>query len=372
MKKRKTKTRDKIIFLLTFIFGIALLLSVLSPYVHPSRSSIPALFGLFFPVLFFFNGLFLVYWLTRLRIYFLFTLVFLLLSANLFFKTFAFNKIKPVGSYDEALKVLSYNVRLFDQFKWTGNQNYFTRNSVFEFVHSQQADVICFQEFFHGNEKYFPTIGPFLEKTQANHYHVDYMKVTGESKHFGLATFSRFPIVGKGSIRFENAVANSGIYTDIIFKKDTVRVFNFHLESIGFSKADQKFVSEMIYPGSTGGSTNLSTIIKKLITAFKNRSVQIEVVTEKIMQSPYPVIVCGDFNDTPASFAYHSVARHLEDAFLDAGSGLGSTYAGSFPFLRIDYMLRDPVLEAFRFQVHDVNYSDHYPISCYFKFRKQD
>jgi endonuclease/exonuclease/phosphatase family metal-dependent hydrolase len=370
MKKKKLTFFNRVLLLINLIFVLALLLSAASPSISPSASVIPAVFGLFYPVLLFFNLLFFVYWLTRLRLYLLFSLVAILLGFNMFFKTFAFNKEKPVGRYDDALKVLSYNVRLFDQFKWTGNQNYFTRNSVFEFVHHQQADVICFQEFFHGNEKYFPTIQPFLDKTEAENYHVDYMKVVGDSKHFGLATFTRFPIVGKGSIRFDNAVANSGIYTDILFKNDTIRIFNFHLESIGFSKADQKFVSEMIYPGSGGGSSNLSNILRKLNNAFRNRAEQIEVVMQKVNQSPYPVIVCGDFNDTPASFAYNRLAAELGDAFLDAGAGLGSTYAGSLPFLRIDYILHDPSLLPFRFEVHDVTYSDHFPVSCYFKPNK--
>lgn len=368
-KKHKTNLLEKLILFINFVLILALGLSYLAPYTNPETSTIPALLAIIYPVLLISNIIFVVFWIIRLKYFFLFSLITIIAGYNLFFKVFAFNSEKPVGGYEQAIKVLSYNVRLFDQFKWDGNQNYFTRNSVFEFVHSEQADIVCFQEFFHGNEKSFPTIEPFLEKSETKNYHVDYVLTRGDNRHYGLATFTKYPIVGKGNIRFENSRANSGIYTDIVFKKDTIRVFNVHLESIKLSKADHQFVSDAIDPGAVNQKSNFSIIIQKLNNAAKKRAKQADILNSYIAQSPYPVIVCGDFNDTPLSYVYRTVSENLNDAFLEIGKGFGASYAEAIPFLRIDYILHSDALEPYRFKKHEVNYSDHYPITCYFKMK---
>lgn len=368
-KKKPGNWFSKIIFLFNLIFILALGLSCLAPFTNPEISAIPALLAIFYPILLLINFAFVLFWIFRLRYLFIFSLIAVLASYNMFFKVFAFNSEKPVGSYESAMKVLSYNVRLFDQFKWTGNQNYYTRNSVFEFIHSEQPDIVCFQEFFHGTEKYFPTIGPFLEKSETKNYHIDYVLTRGENKHFGLATFTKYPIAGKGNLRFENSSSNSGIYTDIVFRSDTIRVFNVHLESIKLSKADHQLINDVIDPGAPSPSSGLRVILRKLMSATKKRAEQAQIVGRFIAQSPYPVIVCGDFNDTPLSYVYHTVSKGLEDAFLETGSGIGASYADDVPFLRIDYILHSPALEPFRFKKHDVKYSDHYPVSCYFKMK---
>lgn len=370
-QKRKNNWFTRIILILNIIVIIPLVISYFSPVVNPYTSVIPALAALFYPILLILNIVFIIFWIFRWRFWFLLSLIAIAAGYGMFFKTFAFNADKPVGNYDDALKLLSYNVRLFDQYKWTGGQNYFTRNSIFEFTNSQQADIVCFQEFFHGTKKTFPTIGPFLSRSDLKNYHVDYVQVRGnDAKHYGLATFTKFPIVGKGNIHFEGSSANSGIYTDIIFKKDTIRIFNFHLESVKLSRADHQFVSEVIDPGTGALSSSSEIILRKLSRATKRRATQAEIVAGYIKQSPYPVIVCGDFNDTPLSYVYHTISRNLKDAFLEIGRGAGETYAGGIPFLRIDYILHSNSLEAYRFERHRVKYSDHYPISCYFKVKE--
>ncbi len=370
-QKNKNSWFTKSLLIINLFLILPLIAAYFSPGTHPETSVIPALAAIFYPAFLVINILFVVFWLLKLRIYFLFSLLAIAGGYNFIFKTIAFNSDKPVGNYEDAIKLLSYNVRLFDQYKWTGGQNYFTRNSVFEFINSQQADVICFQEFFHGTEKSFPTVGPFVERSKTKNFHVDYVLVKGNgTKHFGLATFTRFPIVGKGKIRFEGARANSGIYTDILFQSDTIRIFNFHLESVKLSRSDHKYVADFIDPGAATPASNSKVIIGKISKATKTRAKQAEIVSRYINASPYPVIVCGDFNDTPLSYVYHKVSSGLDDAFLEIGNGVGQTYAGGIPFLRIDYILHSYALEPFRFEKHDVTYSDHFPISCYFKLKK--
>lgn len=373
MAKRAKKTAGqkwglRLTVAVNIILAIALLVSYLAPYVSPQKAWLPAILGLFYPLLFVLNLLFFVWWIIKWRIYFLISLLSLLLGFNIFLSHVAFNGEKPVGSYKGSLKVLSYNVRLFDQ-HMSGGKDLFTRNAIFDLVKSENAGVICFQEFFHGNDKYFPTLGPFIEFQDAKNYHVDYIKEVDGRKHYGLATFSKYPIVGKGDIHFSDARSNSGIFTDILFHGDTIRIYNFHLESVRFSRSDYKYVTEVIDPSAPAYSSSSRIILGKLRNAFGKRAAQAHVIAEHVSSSPYPVILCGDFNDTPASYAYHLISKPLKDAFLETGSGVGATYAGSIPLLRIDYILHSDQLEPFRFSRIPSSYSDHYPVSCYFKFR---
>ena len=367
-KKGSISSIQKLLLGINLIFVAAILLSYLSPFVNPKTNSVPAIFGLFYPGFFLINFLFIVYWVLSWKKYFIISLIAMVLGYGMFQKNVRFNEEKLVGNYSESLKIVSYNVRLFDQYKATGSDTYFTRNEIFNFINSENADIVCFQEFFHGNETYFPTIGPFLESQKAKYFHVDYTKTVGGSRHYGMATFSVYPVLNRGTIRFENSNSNSGIFTDILFKKDTIRVFNFHLESVRFSNADYQFVSEFIDPEAQI-QTSSKIIFWKLKNAFIKRAEQAKVVADFIRKSPYPVIVCGDFNDTPASFVYRTISKNLNDAFIETGKGIGSTYAGDLPFLRIDFILHSPVLEAFKYKIFDCNYSDHFPVSCYFKMK---
>lgn len=105
-------------------------------------------------------------------------------------------------------------------------------------------------------------------------------------------------------------------------------------------------------------------IISRLNNAYIKRSKQVEIILSKIEQSPYPVLVCGDFNDTPVSYTYRKMTKELWDAFVESGNGTGSTYIGMFPFLRIDYILHSKELNAYQFETHSEELSDHHAISC--------
>lgn len=360
-----------LILAINIVFILLLLLSYLAPHINPESAFAPAMPGLFYPLLLIINIVFVLFWMLQLKYYFLFSLAALLLGWGALTRNISLSSKPPVQGMSNSFRFLSYNVRLFDQFRWIEGQDYFTRDAIFSFISRESPDIVSFQEFFHGSNDYFPTISPFLQLQKANHYHVDYVKEIGDKKHYGLATFSRFPIINKGAIRFENSTSNSGIYSDIVIDRDTIRVFNIHLESIRLSGDDYKFVTEFIDPGIQSQSSSSSIILGKFRRAFAKRSGQAETVADYIKQSPYPVIVSGDFNDTPVSYVYQQIANGLQDAFLESGFGFGSTYSGNIPFIRIDYILHSDRLNATGFQAHKVQYSDHFPISCYFSFEAQ-
>ena len=109
---------------------------------------------------------------------------------------------------------------------------------------------------------------------------------------------------------------------------------------------------------------SLSVSLKK---GFVKRALQSQVVKDNINKSPYPVIVLGDFNDTPVSYSYRKIRKGLNDSFLNSGYGAGFTYRGNYPRNRIDYILYDDNLINSYFEIIKVKYSDHYPIVAYFK-----
>jgi endonuclease/exonuclease/phosphatase family metal-dependent hydrolase len=104
----------------------------------------------------------------------------------------------------------------------------------------------------------------------------------------------------------------------------------------------------------------------RLKDAFIRRAKQANILSKKITATPYPTIVCGDFNDTPVSYTYHKIKGNLNDAFMEAGSGIGNTYVGNFPSYRIDYFLYSNDFKVKNYKVPHIKLSDHYPIVCEF------
>ena len=179
-----------------------------------------------------------------------------------------------------------------------------------------------------------------------------------------LAIYSRYPLSNKGSINFEESF-NGAIHADLTLPNgELIRVYSVHLQSTRLGKDVKEVLKK----------DNLTTINKKetqekyyrieskLSSAFAMRAAQAEVVAAHIAQSPHPVIVCGDFNDTPLSYSYRIMARKLKDSFAEKGFGIGSTYAGSLPALRIDYILVGKKFEVYTHKVQNKAISDHYAI----------
>jgi endonuclease/exonuclease/phosphatase family metal-dependent hydrolase len=100
--------------------------------------------------------------------------------------------------------------------------------------------------------------------------------------------------------------------------------------------------------------------------AYIQRAEQVDILAKHIQSSPYPVIVCGDFNDTPVSYTYNKLSKNLQDAFVESGSGIGNTFRGNFPYVRIDYVLYSPSLKLHHYHTEKVNWSDHFPVMTNF------
>ena len=323
--------------------------------------------GLMYPFIYFVNGIFVVYWLLRKSKFFLISGVSMLLGIYHFKTIYQFRSAdKDLANTEQAIKVMSFNVRLFDLYNWSSNKH--TRNQILEFIKREKPDIIAIQEFYADDENEFINIDSLKQALGLNVLDAEYTLTLRKKHHWGIATFTRFKLVGSGHVNFRLKSNNVCIYSDLLIGKDTVRLYNMHLQSIHLLKEDYKFIDDLgkdsITVNELEGSTNIARRLKR---AFVKRAEQCDSVARSIKQSPYPVIVCGDFNDTPASYTYQTVSNGLKDAFVEAGKGFGKTYIGIFPSYRIDYIFHDKSYEAYNYITHTEKLSDHYAISCLLK-----
>lgn len=355
-------------FLLSIVSIIAatsLIFAYLAPFVHPKTVSWLPFFGLGYGIIISFNLLLLVLWtFLRSRWAFLF-LGIIALGGKLHFRTFAF------GSQSESVPgtsfhIMSYNVRLFDLYNTINNKSQETKHSIFRYLKEKDPDIVCFQEFYHQDPPTnFVTKDSLLLLLKTKDYHERYAHKMYGRQNFGIAMFSKYPMIEKGFVNFPNQDSsyNYCIYADIIKNNDTCRVYNIHLQSIRLQKddyalfnAEEQSVAEQ--------SSNSFKLVQKIRRAYPLRATQAALIVEHIDRSPYPVIVCGDFNDTPLSYTYNLFASRLTDAFRQTSKGLGITYAGRIPVGRIDYIFHTPTLRSHQFHLQTEPLSDHYAIDC--------
>ncbi|HVA99375.1 MAG TPA: endonuclease/exonuclease/phosphatase family protein [Bacteroidia bacterium] len=373
LKKLKAEIRgmsyfNKIFFALNIIFVFGLLMSYFAEFVSPAKCWLFSFFGLGFPILVLAALFFVCYWLVFRKKIVWISIIVLIVG---FFEYPNFVQIhfhaneKNNFSQNNSLKVLSYNVRLFDLYNWSHNKE--TRNKMFDLLKKENADIMCFQEFYNDDTKKFRTLDTLVKFQDAKNYHVYYTKTVRGVYHYGIVTFSKYPIVNRVDITFSNTSNNICIYTDIKVNNDTIRIYNMHLQSIEFAPSDYKYITALSKEKETQNIQNSKSIFEHLKIAFMKRATQVDIIKASMNKSPYPIIICGDFNDTPASYAYHTISNNLQDAFKESGNGFGRTYDGSFPSFRIDYIMHSKSMTATDFHIIHKNYSDHYPITCWIK-----
>jgi len=346
------KTLQGIILILNVTAALGLAAAYLSVYIPPDKFWIPAFIGLSYPFLLAVNLLFIVLWLFIRLKYALLSLVVVLIGIGTFFRFFQFGG----KSSDKAdVKVLSYNVRHFSgDGVAKGKEN---AQRIISFLEEQNADIICLQESRLRKNNIFN-----LSKTVKDLKNISHYQFASSSSTFGSVTMTRFPIINMGEIRFEHS-RNITIFTDMRIGQDTVRVYNVHLQSYHIDPKNYA-VLENIEIQQEENREVFRKVAGQMKEAFEMRARQVEEIRQHIENCRYKVLVCGDFNDTPVSYAYHSLSKDLVDAFVNSGQGIGRTYVGELPSLRIDYILHSTSFESYNFKTIEFKYSDHLPITC--------
>ena len=350
-----------IMILLNIIAAVALILACICSFVNPKAIWWIGFFGLAYIYLLAINVCFLIFWIfSHKKKMLLISLIPILIGWSFIGKNVQlFEKIIPEEDMDRSIKLISFNVqglKQMDMKQPDGNML-----NIFDFFRERDADIICIQEIFNhrwDKKKNMESIHHRLNNTPFSH-----IKLI--DNQFGVATFSKYPIIHEEVVYIDNST-NICICSDLLIKTDTIRVYNIHLKSIGFQKEETNWLNNVVK--REYDSTDLRTaksILRQIRTASSERVVQVEILSSHIEQSPYPVIICGDFNDPPTSYSYRKVRGNRKDAFVEAGFGRSTTYnIGRIASLRIDNILYSDIFKAYNYESPRVYLSDHFPVMC--------
>ncbi len=265
--------------------------------------------------------------------------------AYFFFDSFIeFSSEGDASKFESTLKVMSYNVRLFNAYEENSPVN--VSETISEILESTEPDIVCIQEYYRDQKIDFSAY-PF----QYIHFRKKKNKAgVRKENDLGHAILSKYPIVNKGAFDFKGTYNNS-LYVDIIKSQDTIRIYNFHLQSMGILPK-VSYLQEV----------NTRKLLGRISDGFIGQQTHVEEILAHKANSPYPVLFSGDFNNTPFSYVYREMKKDMKDSYLERGNGLGTTYLfDSYP-MRIDYILASETFEIVNFEAIKRTFSDHYPI----------
>ncbi|MCC6412226.1 MAG: endonuclease/exonuclease/phosphatase family protein [Saprospiraceae bacterium] len=331
--------------LVSAVVAVFTLLSYVAPHVNPVVFPWFSFFGTAFPWLLFANLALLAIWASRLNRFALYHLGLILVGWQYMTGFIGFNGGRDVVP-EKSISVVTHNLgALFRGKKMTDALREKTADAYVAFLEKNGApDILCTQE----------TSGKFyrLVAEKMGYEHTFNLKK-------GTVILSKYPMEGGGDIPF-GKTANSTLWVDVRIDGRTVRVYNVHLQSNKVTNDTEKVIEEGELEKETWHE--IGSVLGKVGSATKLRTEQAQRLHQHITECTHPVIVCGDFNDTPNSFVYRLLSEGMNDTFRDKALGFGTTFAGVLPLLRIDYVLTDLRFKTYSCKTLRGNFSDHYPV----------
>lgn len=350
------------------LFTLLLLLAAYSPYVQPAEHPVASCFGLTFPIFLFINVCFLIFWLIcqqyKVALLPLLGLALSYQSIQAYIPLHFLEEDPPEGS----IKLLSYNTMAF-----VGDVKKNGKNPVLTYLQESEADIICLQEYAVSLSKQHVTQRDVNKALKA----YPYSRITqiGGAKDGGyanrLACYSRYPILSARTIPCESNYNGAVLYR-IKVGEDTLSLINCHLESNKLTLEDKSTYEDMLKePETEKVKSGAKLLVKKLAEASAIRAPQADSLVATVKRlNQGPVVVCGDFNDTPVSYSHRVLAQEMDDAFVQSGNGLGISYNRNYFYFRIDHIFINDYLQSYRCRVdRSIKDSDHYPVWCYLKMK---
>lgn len=377
------KLLNLIAFPATVVLGLLLMLAGFVPSISPATNSWLPLLGLAFPVLFLLMVLAFLYWIIQRKWRSLFALSCLLLNLGpmslyvqwndtkeketaLQIKKESLDKEINVGT--QSLKIISYNAQLFGLYQDETsvsivNTEYMpAMDSFLQVMKSQNADVVCLQEVY-AKSGGLKALARFLKAEGNFEYSQTY--TLSERRPYGMIVLSKHKIKRWQPISFGPNTGNMAMWVDIEIldeaaarKKSRIRIYNLHLQSFRFAKQDYAVMQKQTKQQAIDIEGSIG-IITRLRLGYQHRAEQVDLVKENMIACDFPKIICGDFNDIPVSYTYRQLCAGMKDVFSEAGQGIETTYKGSMPSFRIDYILFDNPMRAISYNSISEVPSDH-------------
>ena len=327
---------DVLFFVLTVAVVVLFVLTLFVPRLDPRVWGELTTLGIVAPFVYAAQALMTLYWIMRWRMWVAVPMI--LISLFGLFNVSTFYRMELRRTYAEpkydrqAMKVMTYNVRSF--IDDNGKRNI---DSMAAMIRSINPDILCFQEF------------GFKDAMDTLLKNMNGLPKSLNRNNLSPAIYSRYPIINAERIDKQK----NYLWADLVVRDDTIRVFNLHLHSTTIRKADKNYIENNEYIDDEESEEQLRSMLTRLTENNKLRASQVDTIKQIINASPYPVIVCADFNDTPVSFTYRKMSRRLRDTYREQGRGYAHSYRGFYDMLRIDYILCSKEFEVLSYEVID-------------------
>ncbi|HZY78427.1 MAG TPA: endonuclease/exonuclease/phosphatase family protein [Cyclobacteriaceae bacterium] len=282
----------------------------------------------------------------------LFPLITLVLATPFILSTISIHK-KEVPA--NSLSILSFNAHLFREHH---NYSKFTLESI-NWVVDDESDIKCIQEYSTNSQwRNLDVNGQLKDK---GYERFTFKATLPDTQHdLGMGIFSRYPMIDSGIVWEDKGSLNAGLFADIRIGTDTIRIYNVHLASMNLELAQYKNTDNYL--------AKMRLLLEKLKYGSIQRSEEIRTLLEHAASSPYRVIVCGDFNETPYGYNYRLINSRLSNVFEKAGNGFGFTYNSKMFFLRIDHQFAGDNIEPVSYSVdRSLKQSDHFPTKAVYR-----
>ena len=340
---KKLSWFNKTMYFFNIVLAVLTVLAYVLPFLAPKVFPIFSVLTLMLPLFLILNGLYFIFWLLQVKKQVFLSGLVLLAGITFINKFYKFSS-SDLPESDNDFVVMSYNVRLFNLFDWLPKDD--VPAAIETFINDKNPDILCIQEY------------SFAAKMDLKVYPHRYIFMQGNKIRTGQAIFSKFPIIDEGNLVFPKS-NNNVIFADIKKGKDIIRVYNMHLQSIKISP-DVNEISENIDEIDQEKS---QMVARRISRAFRKQQQQAEIIKNHKKNCVYPIIICGDMNNSAFSYVYRNIKGSLNDTFEEAGKGFGRTYNFRYYPARIDYIFADPSMKVKSFKSFpDFINSDHFPI----------
>ena len=363
-KKKKSFTRRVISLIMALVAVLGVVMAVMSwlcCLVSPANAPVLQFFGMAFWPIFAFNVVMLVLLaIARSKKIFL-SLLALVVSIPGLMKSYSFGK----ASDEDGIKVMSYNVHIFQDISGKRTAEAFA-DDVIGMVRKESPDVLCIQEF---SSYISQKSRVYCMKKFAAEVGFEHIYYNEDNDNLGRnVIFSNYPLSPLSPNLSSKSNDVNGIMVEVdAGEKGRFAIADVHLLSF---KITDKELDELLADNSDSEVTKKRgrSLFNKMIYAFEHRASDVNDMLASIPKDDTPVIVCGDFNDTPVSYVCQKMTHAgFYDAFIKSGHGIGATYLGKLPWFRIDYIWINKRVNSLSYNKIDFKGSDHYPITMRFQ-----